>query len=137
MTVQSMPLLLGVALIGATACVKRVETSTATVVVEELRREDALRPAVNLPDSFVVVTPRATERDCPPALRDAGRNTRLTLRRSVLIPVQDSTGVAYQPFGDYAIEPAGEYGEQPGEGLRVDCARLRAIGIVTLIVRTP
>jgi hypothetical protein len=137
MTVQSMPLLLGVVLIGATACVKRVETRTATVVVEELRREDALRPAVNLPDSFVVVTPGATERDCPPALRDDGRNTRLTLRRSVLIPVQDSTGVGYQPFGDYALEPAGEYGEQAGEGLRIDCARLRAIGIVTLIVRAP
>jgi hypothetical protein len=129
-------LVLGLACGGGAACVKRVETSTATVEVDELRREDTLRAAVNLPESFVVVMPAATERDCPPALRDEGVTTRLTLRRSLLIQVQDASGVAYRPFGDYSLEPAGKYGDQAGEGLRVDCTRLRGVGIVTLIVRS-
>jgi hypothetical protein len=134
---QPAALLLALAVIGATACVRRVETSTSTIEVEQLRREDALRVALNLPDSFVVVTPASTARDCPPALREQGRDTRLTLRRSLLIQVQDSAGVVYRPFGDYALEPAGQYGEQPGEGLRVDCGSRRGVGIVTLLVRKP
>ena len=126
---------LGAALVGATACVRRVETSTSAVEVGELRREDTLRTAVNLPDSFAVVTPAATERDCPPALRDEAMKTMLTLRRSLLIPVQDAAGVAYQPFGDYSAEPAGKYGDQAGDALRIDCSRRRGVGIVKLVVR--
>jgi hypothetical protein len=128
-------LVLGLVLAGAPACVQRVEQSTSTVEVGELRREDVLRTAVNLPDSFVVVTRPATERDCAPALRDDVMKTMLTLRRSLLIPVQDAAGVAYHPFGDYAAEPGGKYGDQAGEALRVDCSLRRAVGIVTLIVR--
>jgi hypothetical protein len=129
-------LVLVLALSGLSACVQRVDT-TSTVEVGELRREDAVRTAVNLPESFAVATPAATPRDCPAALRDSRLNTRLTLRRSLLIPVQDSTGVAYRPFGDYAVEPAEQYGEKAGEGLRVDCTVLRAVGVVTLVVRRP
>jgi len=128
-------LVLVLAALGTTACVKRVETSTSTVHVDELRREDALRPATNLPESFTVATPAATPRDCPRALRDGRLNTRLTLRRALLIPVQDSSGVAYRSFGDYAVEPAEQYGEKGGEGLRSGCAELRAVGVVTLVVR--
>jgi hypothetical protein len=137
MRAQRASLALGLVLVGATACVKHVETTTSTVEVEELRREAELRTAVNLPDSFAVVTPAATVRDCPPALRDERLQARLTLRRSLLIPVQDSAGTAYRPFGDYAVEPAAQYGEQPGEGVRVDCARRRGIGVVTLLARIP
>ena len=137
MRVRPASLALGLGLIGAAACVKQVETTTSTVEVEDLRREAELRIAVNLPDSFRVVTAPATARDCPPALRDERLQTRLTLRRSLLIPVQNSAGVTYQPFGDYAVEPAAQYGEQPGEGVRIDCARRRGIGVVTLIARIP
>jgi hypothetical protein len=34
--------------------------------------------------------------------------------------------------GDYAVEPQGLYGEEEGEGVRVDCGRLQAIGVVRL-----
>jgi hypothetical protein len=135
--VRATPVICSLALLGVPACVKRVETSTATVHVEELRREDTLRTAVNLPESFAVVTPAATPRDCPQTLRDDRLSTRLTLRRALVIPVQDSAGVAYQPFGDYVVAPAAQYGEQEGEGVRVDCTRLRGVGVVRLIVRIP
>jgi hypothetical protein len=123
--------------ISVSACVKRVVTSTATIEVGELRQEDALRVAANLPAKFTIMTPAATPRDCPRALRDDRLNARLTLRRALLIQVQDAAGVAHRPFGDYAVEPAAQYGEKDGEGLRVDCGELRGVGVVTLIARLP
>lgn len=137
MRAQPTSLLAVAAVTGATACVKQVETTTTTVEVDDLRREDALRAAVNLPATFAVVTPAATPRDCPPALRDDRRNSNLTLRRSLLIQVQEGAVVAYRPFGDYAVEPPAQYGEQAGEGVRVDCVQLRGVGVVTLIARSP
>ena len=118
--------------LASSACVRRVETRTVTVTGEELRREDLMRAGENLPARFSVVTRPATPRDCPPSLRDDALATTLTLRRSLLIPVQGASGTNYQTFGDYAVEPAGKYGEKPGEGVRVDCTLVRGVGIVIL-----
>ena len=48
--------------------------------------------------------------------------------------VADDMGLIfrYRATGDYSVEPKGLYGEEEGEGLRVDCSRLRAIGVVAL-----
>jgi hypothetical protein len=120
------------ALLLMAACVRRVETRTVTVEGDELRQEELMRAASNLPSSFTVVSQAATPRDCPPSLRDDAQQTTLTLRRSLVIPVQTETGASYQSFGDYAVAPAGKYGEQQGEGVRVDCARVRGVGIIKL-----
>jgi hypothetical protein len=108
----------------------------------ELRRVDVtpdvmdaapdIRAATNLPDEFIVVIPAAVSGDCPPQLRDAGLQATLRLQRSVLRQVADSTGTVYRATGDYAVEPHGVYGEEQGEGLRVDCRRMRALGVVRL-----
>lgn len=91
-----------------------------------------LRTATNLPDRFAVVTPGAKPGDCPPQLRDPGLHTTLLLQRSLVYPVADTASAAHRAVGDYAVEPAGRYGEREGEGLRVECGALRAIGVVRL-----
>ena len=116
----------------ATACVSR-QTSTVEVASGDMQAAADLRTATNLPPQFQIVTPAATPRDCPPELRDPGLRATLRLHRSVLRPSADSTAAGgYIAIGDYAVEPGGLYGEEPGEGLRVDCSRLRAIGVVAL-----
>lgn len=118
-----------VALLVAGGCVRR-QVSTVEVATGEMSPD--LRSATNLPQQFTVVTPSATPGDCPPLLRDPGLQATLRLERSVMRQVADSTGARYRATGDYSVEPRGMYGEEEGEGLRVDCARLRAIGVVAL-----
>ena len=110
-------------------CVQR-QVSTVEVVSGEMSTD--LRSATNLPEQFRVVIPAATPGDCPPQLRDPGLHTTLRLERSVMRPVSDTTAAGYRAIGDYRVEPKGLYGEEEGEGLRVDCARLSAIGVVAL-----
>ncbi|HEX6133365.1 MAG TPA: hypothetical protein VFZ24_05365 [Longimicrobiales bacterium] len=114
----------------AGGCVSR-ETTTVEITPDAMRTSE-VRGATNLPAQFVVVTAAAAPGDCPPALRDPGLDSTLRLQRSVLRPVADSTARGYRAVGDYAVEPRGVYGERPGEGVRVDCSRLRALGIVRL-----
>jgi hypothetical protein len=96
-------------------------------------RNAPLRSAANLPSSFIVVTPATVSGDCPSALRDAGLGTLFTLHRAVMQPVRDEQGTHYVAIGDYAAEPRGRYGDdEPGDGIRIDCARLRPLGIVRL-----
>ena len=110
-------------------CVQR-QVSTVEIVSGEMSSD--LRSATNLPQQFMVVTPSATPGDCPSQLRDPGLQTTLRLERSVMRQVSDSTAAGYRATGDYSVEPKGLYGEGEGEGLRLDCARLRAIGVVAL-----
>jgi hypothetical protein len=120
--------------VSAAGCVQRETVVTSrNVVTDGTTHESSVRPGRNLPATFVVVTPPAVTTDCPQLLRDPGMQTELTLRSSVLQAVRDSLGTHYRAIGDYAVEPRGRYDdEQPGDGLRVDCARLRAMGIVRL-----
>lgn len=102
-------------------------------VARDIRTESSVRSASNLPGQFRVLTPARFEGECPPRLADDAVGTVLDLRRAMQLPVQDSTGQRYQAFGDYRATPTGHYGDtQPADGLRVDCARLRAVGIITL-----
>jgi hypothetical protein len=112
------------------ACVR---TDTRTIEVSPDRiGPDALKPATNLPARFDVVAAAGTAGDCPPRLRDGELGTTLTLLRSTFRQAPDSAAAGYRAYGDYRVEPRGRYGEEPGEGLRVDCARLRAVGVVAL-----
>jgi hypothetical protein len=124
-------LALALVAIASAACVRR-ETTTVDVTPDPLQGSAGMKSATNLPPQFTVVTAAGTPGDCPPELRDPGLRTVLRLRRSVLRPVSDSTASRYRAVGDYAVEPRGLYGEEEGEGLRVDCARLSAIGVVRL-----
>lgn len=129
MTDRVVPAVVVVALLVAGGCVRR-QVSTVEIVSGEMSPD--LRSATNLPQQFTVVTPAATPGDCPSQLRDPGLQTTLRLERSVMRPVSDSTAAGYRATGDYSVEPKGLYGEEEGEGLRVDCSRLRAIGVVAL-----
>jgi hypothetical protein len=112
-------------------CARSVEVVGREVVTGGRQESAPPRSAGNLPTSFVVVTPASVSTDCPPLLRDPGINAVLTLRHSTLQPTRDADGtVHYWAVGDYTSEPRGRYGEEPGEGLRIDCTRLRALGIV-------
>ncbi|HEX6307405.1 MAG TPA: hypothetical protein VFZ69_04400 [Longimicrobiales bacterium] len=119
-----------VAVLTAAACVSR-ETTTVDVTPDPIQTSD-VRGATNLPPQFAIVTAAEAPGDCPRALRDPGLGATLRLQRSTLRPDNDSTARAYRAIGDYAVEPRGVYGEKPGEGVRVDCSRLRAIGIIRL-----
>jgi hypothetical protein len=114
----------------AAGCVRR-EVSRVEVPQDPVQQE-AMKAATNLPSQFTIITPPAAAGDCPSRLRDAGLGTLLTLRRSTLRAVTDSAATSYRAYGDYSAEPHGRYGEERGEGLRIDCARLRALGIVLL-----
>ena len=118
-----------VAVLAAGGCISR-QVSTVEVVTGEMSPD--LRSATNLPQQFTVVMPSATPGDCPPRLSDPGLHATLRLERSMMRQVSDSTAAHYRAIGDYSVEPRGLYGEEEGEGLRVDCSRLRAIGVVAL-----
>jgi hypothetical protein len=108
------------------------ESSTVEVTPDAMESTSAVRTATNLPEQFTIVTPASTPGDCPSQLRDPGLSATLRLQRSIMRQVPDSTGAGYRAIGDYSVEPRGVYGEEVGEGVRVDCARLRAIGVVRL-----
>lgn len=113
------------------ACVHR-ESVTVEVTPDEMQTAGDMRTATNLPSTFTIMAPAATTGDCPRELRDAGLQATLSLRRSVLRQLPDSASAGYRAFGDYAVDPRGAYGDEVGEGVRVDCSRLHAIGIVRL-----
>jgi hypothetical protein len=115
--------------ICALACV-RTTYETVEVTPEPVQQEE-VQGARNLPQSFAVVTPARAAGDCPAALSDPSLGTTLALHRSVLLPVADTTR-NYRAYGDYIVTPRGRYGDREGQGLRIDCQRLRAMGVVTL-----
>lgn len=118
-------------LVVAAGCV-RTYTTDVVEVLSESARPQPLKDATNLPPEFEVLTPASSAGGCAVRLRDTGLNTTLTLVHAVSMPVQDSAGTAHSWYGDYAVQPVGRYGELEGEGLRVDCTRLRALGVVRL-----
>lgn len=121
-------LLASVAIAG---CIHR-ESVTVDVTPDEMQATAGMRNATNLPAAFTITAPAATAGDCPRELRDPGLQATLSLRRSVLRQIPDSAAAGYRAFGDYAVEPRGIYGDEVGEGVRVDCSRLHAIGVVRL-----
>lgn len=121
--------------LACAGCVHR-QSTTVEVTASEMEAASDLRSATNLPTQFAIITPAASPGDCPPELRDTGLHTTLRLHRSMYRPQAD-TASAYRAVGDYAVEPRGRYGEAEDEGLRVDCVRLRAIGVVRLGLGQP
>jgi hypothetical protein len=131
-TTTSWGLLVAVVLLAGTGCVRTVSRQ---VVGSDAGEGDTatLRSASNLPASFLVVTPARADGECPARLRDVELQVLLTLVRSSVIPARDSADAdAFVAYGDYAIRPPGMYGDQAGEGLRIDCRRLRPLGVVRL-----
>lgn len=120
---------IAVAGIVASACIRR-EISTVEVASDMMSPD--LRAATNLPDQFTIAGGAAASGDCPELLTDAGLHTTLELQRSFMVPSADSAGAVYKAVGDYSVTPSGRYGEADGEGLRVDCSRLSALGVVRL-----
>jgi hypothetical protein len=123
-------------LTGAAGCVHRTMTTEIVDVTPDAAQDQRLKPASNLPVVFEIVTPARLEGDCPSRLRDPELQALLTLSHSMMLPVRDTAaagGRTYTAYGDYAIQPQGSYGDEPGHGLRIECGRLRAIGIVQLI----
>lgn len=118
-------------LVVAAGCVRTYTTDVVEVLSESAQRRP-LKDATNLPAEFVVLTPPSSAGGCAARLRDAGLNTTLTLVHAVSMPAPDSAGTAHSWYGDYEVEPVGRYGELEGEGLRIDCTRLRAVGVVRL-----
>ena len=116
-------------LVLSAACV-RTTYETVEVTPEPVQSED-VQSARNLPQAFAVVTPPRVPGDCPPALSDPSLGTNLTLQRSVMLPAAD-TARGYRAVGDYIVTPRGRYGDREGQGLRIDCQRLRAMGVITL-----
>ena len=112
-------------------CVRTYDTQIVGTTTDNASREP-LRSAGNLPAGFTVVTAGAAAGDCPIRLRDDGIRTVLTLARTVRIPIRDSAGTVYVTYGDYRVQPAGAYGDTAGEGLRVNCAVLRPLGVVQI-----
>jgi len=119
-----------VLLVFCTSCMRTVTLSTVDVTPSSTTSEAPLRSATNLPTSFTIVKAAPSAAECPPLLADSLYRTTLSLRRSVVVPVQDANGVHHRAIGDYAIDPPLRYGAGPDDLLRVDCARMRAIGIV-------
>jgi hypothetical protein len=128
------PLLLWVSLAGAAAlggCIRTVDLGTVEVA-QDIRGMSTVRSASNLPGEFTVATP-ARPGECPAQLRDDVLGVVLTLHRSMQLPVRSAAGTRYESFGDYRARPAGHYGDaEPGDGLRIDCARMSAVGVVKL-----
>jgi hypothetical protein len=122
-------------ILACAGCVHR-QSTTVEITASEMEAAADLRSATNLPSRFAIITPAAAPGDCPPELRDTGLHTTLRLYRSMYRPQAD-TARAYRAVGDYTVEPGGRYGEGEDEGLRVDCIRLRAIGVVRLGVGQP
>jgi hypothetical protein len=121
------------AALAASACVRTYTTTVREDATVAGAQQHPVRSATNLPRAFIVVTAAATPGNCPPRLRDPELRTALTLRHSIMLPTRDSTGATgYSAYGDYSVEPPGLYGDEPGDGLRVDCARLSALGVVRL-----
>jgi hypothetical protein len=124
-------LLTGAVLLPA-ACVRTVELDRVEVT-EDFRRHSPARSATDLPPAFDVVMPARTPGTCPPRLRDPGLGVMLDLFRSLTVPVTADGEGRYESVGDYRITPPGHYGSTSAmEGLRVECAVLRPLGLVRL-----
>jgi hypothetical protein len=80
-----------------------------------------VRPAQDTPVRFVTMDGVEAEEGCRTLLLDPRDQTPLRLHRSTQF------GMSYR--GDYDV-PAGRYGVQRGELLRLDCATGEVIGIV-------
>jgi hypothetical protein len=116
----------------STSCIRTVDLGTVEVA-RDIRTESSVRSASNLPQSFAIAIPARAAGECPIRLRDDVVGAVLDLQRAMQLPVQDSAGSRYEAFGDYRATPAGFYGDtEPEDGLRIDCTRLRALGIVRL-----
>lgn len=84
------------------------------------------RPAQSTPDRFIAPdSGRTTAPTCFVILADPRDDTRLELVRSTEV-----VGRSPRYMGDYAVTPAGRYGVDSRELLRVDCEARRAIGVV-------
>ena len=114
----------------AAACV-RTTYETVEVTPEPVQQQE-VETARNLPQAFTIVTAARAPGDCPPTLSDASLGATLTLQRSVMLPVADTTRGGFRAYGDYVVTPRGRYGDREGQGLRVDCQRLRAMGVISL-----
>ena len=123
------------ALSAASGCIRRTVTTEIVDITPVATQQQQMKSASNLPGQFEVVTQPRIESDCPPRLRDPELQALLTLSNSIMLPTRDTTagGRPYTVFGDYSIQPQGSYGDEPGEGLRVDCGRLRGLGLVQLL----
>jgi hypothetical protein len=113
-------------------CIRTVDLGTVEVA-QDIRAQATVRSASNLPGEFTVDTPARGAGQCAPRLRDDALGTVLNLQRAMQLPVESAEGTRYESFGDYRATPTGHYGDsEPGDGLRIDCTRLRAVGIVKL-----
>ncbi len=86
------------------------------------------RPVTGLPEQFVANAPSPAGAEagaCRTPLRDARDGTLLTLVRSTR-----GRGEMDVAWGDYAVSPAGRYGVQVGELLRVECGSGQPVGKV-------
>lgn len=132
-SVRRQALLVTAASVVLAACVRTVDLGTVEVA-QDIRDQAIVRTAHNLPPRFDVVVAPSVAGDCPPRLGDGALGTVLSLNRSMMLSAQDTAGRReLRSFGDYVAAPRGQYGDvQPNDALRVDCARLRAVGIVSL-----
>ena len=128
MRARGVPILLTLLL---AACL-RTTYETVEVMAEPMQGQPQLRTARNLPQAFTVLTAARVAGDCPPRLSDPSLGTTLTLQQSLLLASSDTAGTGFRAVGDYAVAPKGRYGDDAGEGLRVDCQRLRALGVIPL-----
>jgi hypothetical protein len=127
-----LPVVALAAVASLAACIRTVDLGTVEVA-QDMRQDAVVRSAANLPATFTVAIPARSAGDCPPRLRDDALGATLDLERGLTLPVQDGSGTRYESFGDYRVTPRGHYGDtEPGDGLRIDCGRLRAVGVVTL-----
>jgi hypothetical protein len=113
-------------------CIRTVELDRVEQA-QDIRRESPLRTAANLPQAFTVLVPPRGSGDCPPRLRDPAAGVVLDLYRAMTVRVQEEEGPRFESIGDYRMTPPGHYGAaSANDGLRINCARLSAQGLVSL-----
>jgi hypothetical protein len=122
-------------LLAPAACIRTVHVDTVEVA-QDIRQQSPARTATNLPPAFNVVVPARAPGGCPPQLRDPAAGVTLDLYRAMTVPLRDGDSTRYESVGDYRITPPGHYGSTAElDGLRLDCGRLAAVGLVALSPR--